>query len=104
MPKVFEGLASDNIESDGHGLANNDRVTFYAITDDLAFPTGLTEGTVYHVINSATDNFQVSTSSGGSAVNITAAGIGRWQKVEPITMALNVAPSIDTGARLFVIG
>lgn len=103
LPKSFTGETDDAIYSDGHGLSNNDRVVLYALTDDLALPTGVTEGTVYHVINAATDDFEISTSQGGSAVNITAAGVGRWQKVEPIQMALNVAPSLDAGARLFVI-
>ncbi len=37
-------------------------------------PTGLTEGTVYFVVSSATDTFKLSATSGGSAINITTDG------------------------------
>jgi hypothetical protein len=48
-----------------------------------SLPTGLTEGTVYFVVGATTDTFQVSATSGGSAVNITAIGDLFHQKVVP---------------------
>lgn len=51
-----------------HGLANGDRVTF-ATTG--ALPTGITAGTVYFVVNAATNTFQISATSGGAAINTT---------------------------------
>ena len=53
-----------------HGLVNDDKVVFYGGTP----PTGITEGTVYWVVGVTAadpDYFQVSTTQGGAAVNIT---------------------------------
>ena len=66
-----EGESTDNkFYRRAHGFVNDDRVSFFG--DNL--PTGITEGTVYHVITSLTDSFEVSTTQGGSAVVITADG------------------------------
>jgi hypothetical protein len=62
----------DTIESVGHGLSDDDRVFMYPLAD--ALPGGLSESVLYHVVNSTTDDFQVSLTQGGSAVAITADG------------------------------
>jgi hypothetical protein len=58
-----------------HGLTAGDRVTF---ATETTLPTGLSLNTWYFVISTAltTDEFEVSTSKGGTAVNITVAGSG----------------------------
>jgi hypothetical protein len=56
-----------------HGLSDGDRLT---LTTSGALPTGLSTGTTYYVINSATNTFNVSLTSGGAAVNTTGAGSG----------------------------
>lgn len=61
-------ITGDKILSAAHGLANGDKVVFMGGT----VPAGLTEGTVYFVVGAATDDFQVSATSGGSAINLTA--------------------------------
>lgn len=61
-------IALDKILSAAHGLSNGDKVVFMGGT----VPAGLTEGTVYFVVGAATDDFQVSATSGGSAINLTA--------------------------------
>lgn len=48
-----------------HGLANGATVAF-STTGSL--PTGLTAGTVYYVVNAATDTYEVSATSGGSSI------------------------------------
>lgn len=78
------GVTADAIQSAGHGLADNDRVMVFNVFAE-SLPTGLTEGTVYHVVTSATDTFEVSTTSGGASVNITGQGELFWQKVVPET-------------------
>lgn len=85
-PKAFVADTDDDITSPAHGLSDNDRVVLWSVPDGITFPTGPTEGTVYHVISSATDTFQVSTTQGGGAVDITAAGGGKWQQVKPISV------------------
>lgn len=81
-------LTNDQLLSVGHGLADGDRVMVFNPFAD-ALPTGLTEGAVYFVVNSATNTFKVSNSSGGAAVDITAVGGGEgyFQKVIPEVFA-----------------
>lgn len=56
-----------------HGLSNGDTLV---LSTSGALPSPLAAGTVYYVINKADDTFQVSTTSGGSAINTTDAGSG----------------------------
>lgn len=50
-----------------HGLANGTRVKFLT----LANTTGIAVETVYYVINTASNTFQLSITSGGSAIDLT---------------------------------
>jgi hypothetical protein len=78
------GVTNDTVTSSGHGLTTDDRVMFFNVFGE-AIPTGLVEGTVYFVLASGltTDVFKVATTSGGSAINITAQGEVFFQKVVP---------------------
>jgi len=75
------GVTNNDIFSPAHGLTTNDRVLFWP-TIGAALPTGLSEDTEYFVIATGltTDAFRVSTTEGGSAVDITAIGDGDVQK------------------------
>jgi hypothetical protein len=77
-------LAGNDIQSVVHGLATDDRVVFEVI-EGLTIPAGLTAGTLYFVKSAGltTDTFEVATTSGGAAVDITAAGSAIWRKVTP---------------------
>lgn len=81
-------LTNDQFLSVGHGMANGDRVQLFD-TFGQALPTGtgLTEGALLFVVGAATDTFKVSTTSGGSAIDLTATGGGEiyWQRVVPET-------------------
>jgi hypothetical protein len=55
-------------------------VVVWAVPGD-PLPTGLVEGTVYFVINGTVDDLQLSATSGGAAVAITAIGAGMLQKL-----------------------
>lgn len=92
-------LSNDQLFSVGHGMSDGDRVILYAPFSD-ALPTGLTEETVYFVVNSATNSFKVSTTSGGSAVDITAVGGGEgyFQRVVPEVFAAQGQITIAAGA------
>ena len=63
------GTAStDRINKVAHGYSNNDDIVFTSLTGGA----GLTANTVtYWVINANADDFQVSATRGGAAVNIT---------------------------------
>lgn len=53
------------VTSTSHGLANGKRVIFQTTG---ALPTGITANTVYFVVNSAANTFQISATSGGAAI------------------------------------
>lgn len=78
------GVTADAIQSAGHNLVDNDRVMVFNVFAE-SLPTGLTEGTIYHVVSGATDTFEVSTTQGGASVNLTGQGELFWQKVVPET-------------------
>lgn len=68
MVEVAADITNNDIFSKAHGLVADNRVVFWG-----ALPTGLTVGTIYWVISTGltTDSFRVSTTQGGSAVDIT---------------------------------
>ena len=60
-------LTANTVKVPAHGYANTNTIVFYGDTP----PGGLTEGTVYFVVSSATDTFQVAATSGGAAIDLT---------------------------------
>ena len=77
-------LAGNDIQTVAHGLAADDRVVFETI-EGLTTPAGITLGTVYFVLSGGltTDAFNISATSGGAEIDITAAGSAIWRKVTP---------------------
>lgn len=75
-------VTADTITSSGHGLATNDRVILFNVFAE-SLPAGLVEGAVYYVVGSTTDTFQVASTQGGSAINITGQGELYFQKITP---------------------
>jgi hypothetical protein len=73
---------ADTLESPAHGYSNGDQVVVWPAVG-AALPTGLAEGTVYFVVSSTTDDFQLSATSGGAAINLTAVGDGEVSKITP---------------------
>lgn len=72
-PREYHVDISNNlVEAPGHGWSNGQRVVFY----DGAVPAPLVEGTIYWVVNAATDTFQVSSTQGGAAIVLTTQGAG----------------------------
>jgi len=66
--------ATNLFTSAGHGLSNGDVVL--VSNSGGALPSGLSTYTPYYVINRTTNDFQLSTTAGGSAVDITTDGTG----------------------------
>ena len=60
--------SSSTVYAVAHGLSNTTKVTFFNGTP----PAPLVEGTVYFVVNAATDTLQVSATSGGAAITLSA--------------------------------
>lgn len=81
----LDDTTADTFKCAGHGFANGDTVVLWDGLDTL--PTGVTQGTVYFIVNTATNTFQLSATSGGAAINITGAGGGSVQKIVVETFA-----------------
>lgn len=83
------------------GVANADRIAVFAPPGG-SLPTGLTSGTLYFAISVSGNQLQLSTTSGGSAVNITADGQFIAYKATPLTMGAGIAvtPQLTTGTTI----
>lgn len=64
---------TDTITCYNHGYSNGDGVQTQS---GGTLPSGITLATGYYVINASTDTFQISTTLGGGAVDITSSGSG----------------------------
>jgi hypothetical protein len=77
-------ITNNDILSEAHGLVAGNSVLFW---DDFnsGLPNGLAEDTEYFVLATGltTDAFRVSTTLGGTVVDITGAGVGTVQKFVP---------------------
>lgn len=77
-------VTNNDLFSEAHGLVAGNSVLFW---DDFnsGLPNGLVEDTEYFVIATGltTDSFRVSATLGGSALDITGAGVGTVQKFVP---------------------
>lgn len=74
-PKTFTvTIASPGVVSyTAHPFSNNDPVI---LETTGALPTGLTQHTVYYVVNKTADTFQLSATSGGAAINTSGSQSG----------------------------
>lgn len=98
---AFTGNATtDYITAPGNNFSNGQRVVLLGV-DDSALPGGVTQGTLYYVINVTGNTFQISTTNGGSAVNLTADGAGKVARVVPLTVSTSFRPTFDAGTLIF---
>lgn len=85
---VDTNLANDQFFSVSHGMSDGDRVLLYNVfSEALPVGTGLSEGAILYVVASTANTFKVSTTLGGSAIDLTGLGGGEgyWQRVIPET-------------------
>lgn len=84
-PLTFIGndVTNEFLRSPAHGLANDQQVRVEVMPGGGALPTGLSENTTYFVVSTATDEFKLSATLGGAAVNITAQGRGILHRLTP---------------------
>jgi hypothetical protein len=68
---------TDKVNYNAHGFAAGTQVVFWKAdpTSDT-LPTEIEEGTTYYVVNPTTNDFQVSATDGGSAIDLSGAGSG----------------------------
>lgn len=77
---TLDDATADTFEVPAHGWSNNDRV-FLQQFAGISIPGGITKDVVYYVVNATTDDFQLSTTSGGAAIAISSIGQGTLQKI-----------------------
>lgn len=89
--------ATDTVTIPGlTGLSVGDRIAFFARPGDT-LPTGITSGAAYFVKTLSGNDITLSTTSGGSTLDITAAGDGVAMRVTPIAVTTGVTPQLTTG-------
>lgn len=97
---VFTAIASTDILTIPavSGVAVNDKLSFYA-TPGVTLPGGITSGTLYFVKTVSGDQITLSTTLGGSTLDITTDGGGLVFKHSPIivTNSPSVTPQIASG-------
>ena len=71
----------------GSAYANGTTVVVFN-TSGSALPSGLTAGTVYYVVSASGDSFELSATSGGSAITLSGDGSGIVQRIAPETFTL----------------
>lgn len=84
--------STDKITSAAHGFVANDTIVFM----NGAAPAGLTEGTVYFVKAPTTNDFQVSATAGGAAIDITAANQALSSRVSKIVQEVYAGQGLYT--------
>lgn len=89
--------STDIFTSAGHGLVNDMRAVVFD-SMGTGVPAGLTEGTTYWVVGVSGNTFQLSTTQGGAAVNVTADGVCWVQKSVPETFNAQGQLSIPIGS------
>lgn len=80
----------------GHGFTDDMRIQLLAI-EGATLPTGVDGTTLYFVITDEIDSFQLSATSGGAAVNITAGGEAIAQRVVPAAVLIGQNFTIPSG-------
>ncbi len=111
---IYSGPIGSNLGA-GTAVAATDTITIpgltgVAVADQIAFlaptggtlPTGITSGTVYYVKTLSTNDITISTTSGGSTLDITAAGQLFCYHVTPIVTGggVKVTPQLDTNTTI----
>lgn len=84
--------AGDLITIPGHTLSISDRVAFFAVFGST-LPGGITEGTQYFVKTVSGNDITISTTDGGSTLNITSAGDGVCYKASALAVSAGITPS-----------
>lgn len=87
---VTADATTDKLTATSHGLANGTLVKFHATT---TLPGGLSATGQYYVVSTASNDFKVSLTSGGTAVDLTSAGSGTitvYTLNEPLVQTLAV--------------
>jgi hypothetical protein len=95
-PIAFTATTADTVTAPGHTFVDTNEVVTYA-RPGATIPAGITEGTVYFVRDTSGDTFKLAATSGGTAIDLTAAGAGVIGKVTKLDIANLVFPEFAIG-------
>jgi hypothetical protein len=100
-----EADTANLITSQAHGLTTDDRVFMWTAFGESALPTGLVNTAVYFVLATGltANAFKVATTSGGTEIDITAAGELQWAKTVPVTTSGLGTDTITIAAASFAM-
>jgi hypothetical protein len=90
---VVSNVSTDVLALTAHGLANGTPVSFSA----LGSTTGVTAGIIYYVINANANDFQISATVGGGAVDLTGTGGNMTLRYPSFVTAINPNVSVTLG-------
>ncbi len=93
IPASAVDVSTEVITKANHGWANGTKIRYMNAGGTSI--TGLTHKEVYYVIDSATDTFKVSATSGGSAVNLTGTGNDNQYFTQLTDDVLSITNSTD---------
>lgn len=83
--KVFTAAVTDVFTAPAHGYADTQQVRIVAIPGG-ALPAGVSAGVTYFIRDATADTFKLAATSGGAALDITAAGAGLVATIIPKTI------------------
>lgn len=95
--RAFTAATTDIVTAPGSTYSNGQMVDFVDIFDS-ALPTGVSQFTNYFIVQVSGATFKVSTTSGGSAVDITADGAGLVRRIIPVTVTAGDTVNIAIAA------
>lgn len=84
--------ATDKVTLSSHGYSNGDQIQFARISN----ANNLTVGTIYYVVSSNTNDFQVATTSGGSAIAFGTGSDGAALIVKSMNVATHECTFTDS--------
>jgi hypothetical protein len=105
QPQGFQltDTTNDDFVCVGHGFSAGDEVFFVQEFSAKSLPGGITAGTPYYVISAGltANAFRVSTTPGGAAVNVSAAGAGLVCRTAAVDMSSGQILRIAAGDLIF---
>ncbi|MCH7870681.1 MAG: hypothetical protein IID33_03175 [Planctomycetes bacterium] len=87
----------EKLDITAHTFANDDRIT---VSSTTTLPAGLSEGMLYYVVNKTANDFELSLTSGGAAVDITDDGSGTHTAFKWTQITLADEGDYETGRRI----
>ena len=86
---IFNDITTDFIRSPAHGLVNSQKVRLESFPGSVTFPAEFAANTVYFVVSAAADEFKLSLTDGGAAVNYTTQGRALLMQQTDLVVAQN---------------